>query len=144
MRFVTICVFILAIALCQPVARAQGVIYKCVGAKGAIAYQNSPCPADAAVRLVKPYVNIPHDPYLEEKVRRDRVALDQRKWWSQGSYGGSAGHGGSSVPPKIQRCRDARARRQSTLDAWGLARTYDLLQRLDREVWEACKDAPGA
>lgn len=141
MRFVSICVFLFACALPQTAVRAQGVIYKCVGAKGAVAYQNSPCPAGSAVRGAKPYADIPYDSSLAEKVQRDRAALDQRKWQSQGY---SAGYSGSAVSFKVQRCRDARARRKSTLDAWGLASTYDLRQRLDREVWEACKDAPGA
>ena len=141
MRFVSICVFLFACALPQPAVRAQGVIYKCVGAKGAVAYQNLPCPAGATVHMAKPYAGIPYDPALAEKVQRDRVALDQRKWRAQGYSGG---YSGSAVPVKVQRCRDARARRKSTLDAWGLASTYDLRQRLDSEVWEACKDAPGA
>jgi hypothetical protein len=144
MRFMLICVFLFACALPQPAVRAQGVIYKCVGAKGAVAYQNSPCPADAAVHMAKPYAHIPYDPALAEKVRRDRAALDQRKWQSQGSYGGYIFSRPAPVSSKVQNCRDARSRRKATLDAWGLYSTYDGRQRLDREVWEACKDAPGA
>ena len=141
MRVVSICVFLFACSLPPPAVRAQGVIYKCVRATGAVAYQNSPCPAGAVVRMAKPYADIPYDPALAEKVRSDRAALDHRKWQS---YGYSGGYSGSAVSYKVQRCRDARARRKATLDAWGLASTYDLRQRLDSEVWEACKDAPGA
>ena len=38
------------------------------------------------------------------------------------------------------RCTSARTQRESTLRAAGLTRTYDLLQRLDDVVREACKE----
>ena len=144
MRFMSICVFSLACAIFQPSAMAQGVIYQCVGAKGAVLYQNSPCPADASVAGVKPYSRIDYRPDLANKVERDRIELERRKSQSRSVDVVINNYGPQAPSPKVQRCRDARAHRQATLDAWGLARTYDLLQRLDREVWEACKDVPGA
>lgn len=57
----------------------------------------------------------------------------------------SAGRPASrEIDPKVMRCRSARAHREAVLQAAGLKRTYDLLSQLDREVWEACKDVPGA
>ncbi|MEQ1511611.1 MAG: DUF4124 domain-containing protein [Lysobacteraceae bacterium] len=145
MRVMSIFVFsfAFAIAISHPSAIAQGVIYKCVGSGGAATYQNSPCPAGSAERAVKPYAALPYDPSLAEKVRRDRLYLDERSR-RQSAGGGDVRQSAGPVNQKVLRCRDARAKRQAALDAWGLARTYDLLQRLDREVWEACKDAPGA
>ena len=37
------------------------------------------------------------------------------------------------------RCQDARDRRERTLARVGLKRTFDLLRRLDDEVWAACR-----
>lgn len=131
------------LALSQPAALAQGVIYKCVGAKGAVAYQNAPCPAGAVSHGVKAYAEIPYDHGLAEKIRRDRAALDQRKQQMQNATATVGYYGPQPTNPKVKRCRDAKAHREDVLDRVGLSRTYDLLQRLDREVYDACKDVPG-
>lgn len=144
MRFISICVLCFSFAVIQPAAFAQGLIYKCVGAKGVPLYQNAPCPPDAPAVAVKPYSRINYYPELADKVERDRAELERRRYQSAAADVVINNYGVQPVSPKIERCRVARVHRQTTLDAVGLARTYDLLQRLDREVWDACKDAPGA
>jgi Domain of unknown function (DUF4124) len=131
------------LVLSQPAALAQGVIYKCLGAKGAMTYQNAPCPAGTVSREVKAYAEIPYDHGLAEKIRRDRVALDQRKQQTQSASAIVNHYGAPPSNPKVKRCRDAKAHREYVLDQVGLSRTYDLLQQLDREVYDACKDVPG-
>ena len=131
------------LALSHPAALAQAVTYKWVGAKGAATYQNAPCPAGAVSRGVKAYAEIPYDHDLAEKIRRDRVAFDRRKQQTQSATAIVNYYGLPPSNPKVKRCRDAKAHREDVLDRVGLSRTYDLLQRLDREVYDACKDVPG-
>ena len=143
MRLFTTFVLCGVLTLSHPAALAQGVIYKCVGAKGAVTYQNAPCPLGAVAQGAKAYADIPYDPRLADEVRRDRLALDQRKQQAQSAPVIVGRSGAPSPDPKVKRCRDAKARREEVLDQVGLSRTYDLLQRLDREVYDGCKDVPG-
>lgn len=45
--------------------------------------------------------------------------------------------------PAPDRCQAARERREQTLRRVGLKRTFDLLRRLDDEVWAACARTGG-
>ena len=43
------------------------------------------------------------------------------------------------VDRRRAKCKAAKSARESTLRAVGLSRTYDLLQKLDEQVREACQ-----
>lgn len=46
---------------------------------------------------------------------------------------------GSAGPSPARRCQAAKERREATLRRVGLKRSFDLLRRLDDEVWAACR-----
>lgn len=137
-------IFVLAlVAPFQLAVAADGVLYTCVDAKGRRAYQNQPCPPGSETHAARPYVDPGWNAQAAAKVEADRRAVAARRAARSGGYafGQPAPRG---ADPKVARCRNARKHRDTVLEAVGLNRTYDLLSRLDREVWEACKDAPGA
>jgi len=124
-------------------AQRGQAIYTCKAADGKLTYQNAPCPQGSQVQAAKPYVDPGYDPALAAKVEADRRALARRK--QQAAYSPqSVAPARSDTPDKVRRCRQAKAYRQQTLDLVGLERTYELLRRLDDQVYEACKYAPGA
>ena len=51
----------------------------------------------------------------------------------------SSYNGMDDIDRRRAKCNAAKSARESTLRAVGLARTYDLLQKLDEQVREACK-----
>ncbi|HEY4529761.1 MAG TPA: hypothetical protein VIG97_05455 [Luteimonas sp.] len=59
----------------------------------------------------------------------------------RGSAAGRLGSGRSAprARAKPDACQAARARREKTLQRVGLKRTFDLLRKLDDEVWAACR-----
>jgi hypothetical protein len=126
-----------------PTARAaDGVLYTCVNAKGHRTYQNAPCPPGSETHGVRPYLDPGWNPQAAAKVEADRQAVERRHA-SDGDY--SFGWPEDRRrDPKVDRCRAAKAHREAVLETAGLSRTYDLLSQLDREVYDACKDAPGA
>ncbi len=123
---------------------SQGVIYKCSGHKGHLSYQTDPCPPGAKLLLEKPYGHIPYSEATARKLDADRDALRLRRQREREPDAVYSYPQPYSVPDKVQLCRAARARRQYELDRVGLKRTYDLGRRLDAEVYDACKYAPGA
>lgn len=131
-------------AMAVPKARAaDGVLYTCVNAKGHRTYQNAPCPPGSETVAARPYLDPGWNPQVAAKVEADRQAVERRRRSRQGDY--TFGRPVERrTDPRVERCRMAKAQRESVLQAAGLSRTYDLLSRLDREVYDACKDAPGA
>lgn len=127
-----------------PLAGASdGVLYTCVNAKGHRTYQNAPCPQGSETQAVRPYLDPGWNPQAAAKVEADRQAVERRRRSTGGDY--SLGWPEERRrDPKVDRCRVAKAHREAVLEAAGLSRTYELLSRLDREVYDACKDAPGA
>lgn len=143
MSRISIWMLALVASLSQPAVAADGVMYTCVDAKGARTYQNAPCPKSSATHGARSYVDPGWNTQAAAKVESDRQAVEARRNGSSGGY--SFGRPASrDADPKVMRCRNARAHREAVLQAVGLKRTYDLLSELDREVWEACKDVPGA
>ena len=136
--------FIAWATMAVPTARASdGVLYTCVNAKGHRTYQNAPCPAGSETQAVRPYLDPGWNPQAAAKVEADRQAVKRRRRSGGGDY--SFGWPEDRRrDPKVDRCRAAKAHRDVMLEAAGLSRTYELLSQLDREVYDACKDAPGA
>lgn len=136
--------FIAWAATAVPTVRASdGVLYTCVNAKGHRTYQNAPCPVGSETQAVRPYLDPGWNPQAAAKVEADRQAVERRRRSGGGDY--SFGWPEDRRrDPKVDRCRAAKAHRDVMLEAAGLSRTYELLSQLDREVYDACKDAPGA
>jgi hypothetical protein len=113
-------------------ARPQvSMVYRCVGKGGAVSLQSQPCsPDQRETRAI-------YAPPEVEHVRRPAIVS------STPSQAISYSNGPSSADYERERrraaCASAKADREATLARVGLARTYDLLQRLDAVVYEACK-----
>lgn len=109
------------------------MVYRCVDRAGAVSFQSWPCgPGQRTTKA------LPATPDVEP-VRRasPRVSPPARNASTQWV-------GTDQVDPDRAaartRCAIARNQREATLRAAGLTRTYDLLQRLDDVVREACKE----
>lgn len=128
-------------------ASAQQV-YKCVGKGGAVSFQSAPC--DASQKSVKSWEARPEPPPTAEELRQRH--RQQRQGEAESRYlsrlagtdrrsgGNASGHFiGTEGAGTRTACERAKRERQAVLDRVGLKRTYDLLQRLDAQVHQACK-----
>lgn len=112
-------------------------IHVCVDASGAKRYQNEPCAPSERTASIRSYEPKPEDPALAARTAAIQQEMDRRNRSSGGSVVVRGGN-----PRRISRptpCQAAKAKRKTTLDRVGLKRDFDLLSRLDSEVWDACK-----
>lgn len=113
---------------------ATGMVYRCEGQGGEVSFQSDPCgPAARTTRAI-------HAPPERERPRRTASATVA----PAGTNASSAQYARVAQPDPARNGRDAacaqaRRSRDETLERVGLARTYDLLQRLDAMVDEACQ-----
>lgn len=120
------------------------MLYKCVGGDGVPSYQSQPCAEGRRIEGV--YDATPDTPERVEAARRaQRRAAEQAERLSRMAgidrrqrtvYRRAAA---SQADRDQAACEDAKAYREATLRAVGLARTYTLLQKLDEHVRAACK-----
>lgn len=82
------------------------------------------------------------DPRVARQVEDNASELAARRRRASGS--GYSFASPNPEPEKVRRCRAAKAERKRVLDQWGLRSTYDLRRKLDDQVYDACKYAPGA
>lgn len=115
----------------------QPAIYRCADAKGMSAYQNMPCDPKQRTLSVRAYDAKPEDPALTARTTAIQQEMDRRNRPSGRTSVASASPARRTTGPTP--CQTAKAKRDATLKRVGLKRTYDLLSRLDSEVWEACK-----
>lgn len=136
--------FISAILLAVSFPVSAQIVYKCVDWKGHSTYQSQPCPSQS--KNEKAWVAVP-DPVLTDEQIRQRAATTHsqaaRDAHDRRSRGSAPAPSSARIPAQYakdeSRCEDAKASRKATLDRVGLKRTYNLLQRLDDKVREACK-----
>lgn len=107
------------------------MVYRCVAKGGAISLQSQPCSAGQRISraiYAPPEVERPRRPVVAPSVQEQAIRY---------------GNGPSAVDSERERrrtaCTNAKSYREQTLARVGLSRTYDLLQRLDAMVYEACK-----
>ena len=135
---------ILCAALLLPASAYAQVVYKCVGPKGQVAYRSTPCSANERVQNIYDATPERYSPQREAERKRLRRSIDEgaRRWSNlAGTDGGTYRQTWSPGPDpnsRHARCEAAKANREATLERVGLARTFDLLRRLDEIVWEAC------
>lgn len=133
--------FVLSIALSPVVLAADGVIYKCVDRSRNVTFQNEPCPETHSTRSTRVYTDPGYNPDLARKIADDERAIQRRK--AESAAAGSYSFGTPAQErPEVVRCRNARRERDRTLQRVGLKRAFDLLRRLDDNVYEACKHTP--
>lgn len=116
-------------------------VFKCVDARGAVAYQSYACgngERTQGIYAARPdsradiaRAEAKRDALNEGYARLSRMAGTDRPT----SYASS----GLRFDEAKARCDAAKAHREQVLRNVGLARTYDLLQQLDERVREACK-----
>lgn len=112
-------------------------IHTCIDARGVKSYQNAPCAAGQRTASVRSYETKPEDPALAARVAAMRQEMDRRN--RPGGRSVAMRTGSSRRPSGPTPCQAAKAKRKTTLDRVGLKRNFDLLSRLDSEVWEVCK-----
>ena len=131
-----------ALVAIAPLASAQ-TIYTCVDAKGHKTFQNSPCPVGTRIDRARDYDEAPVDPRLEAQTRQTQREMDARnRAASQDAVTSQVvvtPRGEDARDRQRRLCAEARAYRERELERVGLRRTYDLLSRLDRMVFDACK-----
>ena len=121
-------------------ARAQ-TVQKCIAADGHVSFTSGAC--GAGERLDATYAAVP------ERVTAGPAAAATAR---RAAEPGARRRGQQARPPARaprsqarptraapDRCQAARDRRERTLARVGLKRTFDLLRKLDDEVWAACR-----
>jgi len=115
-----------------PPAMGASMVYRCVGAAGDVSFQSQPCTqGQQTTRVIhaapererprySPGTNAVSNNVQVVNTINNTVHADDRE-------------------RRRRACDAARRNRDATLRRVGLARTYDLLQKLDAQVYEACK-----
>lgn len=109
------------------------MVYRCVNRKGDVSLQSEPCaPDQKTTRAI-------HAPPEPESIRRSpaQPAAQQAR---TNDYAYQRAPVVTDRDRRVRQCEIAKRERDATLARVGLSRTYDLLQRLDNMVYEACKD----
>ena len=132
-----------ALALCLLAAAAPAwpqSVQKCIAADGHVSFTSGAC--GAGERLDATYAAVPEQvplrPAAAVTARRTAEARTQRQAQGRPAVRNprSQARPARAAP---DRCQAARDRRERTLARVGLKRTFDLLRRLDDEVWAACR-----
>lgn len=107
------------------------MVYRCVGRKGDVSLQSEPCALDQKTTRA---VHAPPEP---EPVRRAPAQQPPQQAGTNHTYQNAQAE--TDRDRRVRQCEIAKQERETTLAQVELARTYDLLQRLDNMVYEACK-----
>jgi len=135
-------VLMLAIGVAGPgliaPAAAQSV-QKCVGANGHVTLTSDAC-TDGQV-LAKMYEAVPEVVSADDGrgLQKSETGPSRNVTPARSGSRGVPRANGSRRKPAADRCQVARDRREQTLRRVGLKRTFDLLRKLDDEVWAACR-----
>lgn len=111
----------------NPAPARTAAVYRCVNARGNVSFQSEPCAETEQTTRI-------FDAIPEPERRPQRQELQAAAQYSYVTP--------SNPDVRDQqraRCAAAKRHREQTLEAVGLARTYDLLRQLDESVYEACK-----
>lgn len=121
---------------------AAQTVQKCIAADGHVTLTSAEC--GAGERLAASYAAVP-----EHVAPGSAAGADAgRKTPARAAQPGTAarvapGRSARTAPAHRRsgpdRCRAARDRRERALARVGLKRTFDLLRKLDDEVWAACR-----
>lgn len=139
------CIVVMLLIAAVPV-HAQ-VLYKCVGKGGSTSYQSEPCAPSAKVAKLYDATPEPYSPEHEARLRQQRANQNRaarelsRMAGTDQTTQSTVYQSRTESPRDSQRrnCADAKFYREETLKRVGLSRTYELLQQLDRAVYDACK-----
>lgn len=134
---------ILLLAVAASPASAQ-VVSKCVGTDGHVTFTSEPCKPH---ERLESSVHAPPERLTPQ--RREELERRRRQGEADSAYlnqlAGFERHRGarntrrSRETDRQAQCQAAKANRDAVLTRIGLKRTYDLLRRLDDQVYDACK-----
>ncbi len=113
-----------------------GTLHVCVDARGTRSYQDIPCAPQTRALGTRAYDKATVDPTLAARTRAIEAEMDRR---NRAGGGRIVVAGGARRPAAPSACEAAKAKRKATLDRVGLKRNFDLLSRLDGDVWSVCK-----
>ena len=128
-------IFLVFILLPTSQATAQE-IHTCIDAKGIRSYQNLPCDPGQRTASVRSYEAKPEDPAVAARSAAIQQEMDRR---NRPSGKATVVRTATRRPAGPTPCQAAKAKREATLKRVGLKRNFDLLSRLDSEVWDVCK-----
>lgn len=124
------------IALLFAVQAMAQEIHTCIDAKGIRSYQNLPCDPGQRTASVRSYEAKPEDPAVAARSAAIQQEMDRR---NRPSGKATVVRTATRRPSGPTPCQAAKAKREATLKRVGLKRNFDLLSRLDSEVWDVCK-----
>lgn len=129
---------LLACAVLAPSAHAASyTVHVCTDARGGRIYQDAPCAEGERPVATRAYAIAAPDPTLVARTRAIETEMDRR---NRGEGRPRLGRTAAARRTAAQDpCKAAKARRDAELKRVGLKRTFDLLSRLDGDVWDACK-----
>ncbi len=120
-----------------PAAQAKAQeIHACIDAKGSKSYQNLPCDPGQRTASVRSYEAKPDDPAVTARSAAIQQEMDRR---NRPSGKATVVRTANRRPAGPTPCQAAKAKREATLKRVGLKRNFDLMSRLDSEVWDVCK-----
>ena len=124
---------------------AAQTVQKCIDADGHVTLTSDSC--GAGQRLAARYDAVPEPAAAAPVAQTDgggpRTAASPRAAGRAKAGSTRAERGGrasaSRARPGPDRCQAAREKRERTLQRVGLKRDFDLLRKLDDDVWNACR-----
>lgn len=131
-----------ALAAAGPTPAQAQTVQKCIDTTGHVTLTSGEC-ADGE-RLAGMYDAVPEPATVsaagKAEFRRGQAGASSRSGAAARGVAGSARPARAKARGKLSpdRCQAARDRREQTLRRVGLKRTFDLLRKLDDEVWAAC------
>lgn len=128
---------ILLVFILLPAAQAVAQeIHTCIDNRGNRSYQNLPCDSGQRTAAVRTYEAKPDDPAVAARSAAIQQEMDRR---NRPSGKATVVRTANRRPAGPTPCQAAKAKREATLKRVGLKRNFDLMSRLDSEVWEVCK-----
>lgn len=121
-------------------AVASQTVQKCVAADGHVTLTSGDCAVGQV--LANTYEAVPEAVVASSTATGHREATTAPRAGTvarERSRASPRTRASSRGKPKPDRCQAARDRREQTLRRVGLKRTFDLLRKLDDEVWAACR-----
>jgi hypothetical protein len=119
-------------------AETERAIYRCIAAKGAVSYQDSPCAPEQRTTVLYRFRSGAVDSALLARSRAIEQEMDLRNRGRVAAMR-TAASGAVQKPKPPSRCESAKSKREVALQRLGLKRDFDLMSALDRAVWDACR-----
>lgn len=114
-------------------------IYKCADSKGAITFQNQPCPSDAKVKAAKDYQPAQDNAQAAKKLQNTEREMERQQVQQYGPGTTHVTRMDTQGQSPAALCEQAKRDRNAALEAAGSNRTYELVQKHDENVLRACR-----